>query len=199
MNETFQIKKKIALEKLNQALELKRVDLEVLDLINLINSFPDYYTTSSCAGRIVILTKDSFRGKYSANFVFKKHGITSFDELHSSLEPASLNDYKKMYFNVEPPTFHIAAKSLEDAIKIHELAISSEVAMGYSMFKTIKKTIVVEIRGTGMLQVPIGQDNQLKIDNEYLKFILELGNNILADEQKRMSNLYNELQVWKSS
>ena len=168
-----------------------KVDLEILHVINRINEFAQYYSTSSCAGRIVLLSKANFRGKYTAEFVYKNH---------SPLNPEAIIELKnsmkrpfagQLYFNVEPPTYHVVCNTFEDAMQIHQLAL--EVALGYSMFKSIKKSIVVEIRGTGLLQVPIGLDNKVYITDEHLDFILALGNEVLSSEQDRVKKLYEGL------
>lgn len=180
----FDSKKEIALNKLSQAISENKVDLGVLALVHLINSFSNYYTTSSCAGRIVILSKDNFRGKYSATFIFKKHSAVTFGEIKQIFLNDKPINYTLLYLNVEPPTIHIASRSLTDAIAIHQLALTSR--LGYSMFKTVKKTIIVEVRGTGLLQIPIGRNNELLISDSYLKFLLNHANEILIQEQERL-------------
>lgn len=35
------------------------IDVDIKELVDLINKNPDYYTTSSCSGRIVVLSKKS--------------------------------------------------------------------------------------------------------------------------------------------
>lgn len=180
--QVFKEKKIQALTKLEQAITENKADEEILSLVHKINSFDKYYTTSSCAGRFVILSKNSFRGKYTSRFVFKTHS-----------PPVELKDIREalkepfeghLYINVEPPTLHIGCDSLESAITLHQLAIDSGV--GYSMFKTIKKTIIVEVRGTGSLQIPIGKQNVIYPTTEYLDYILELSNEILTSEQARI-------------
>lgn len=190
----FSRKKEIALDKLALALNENVVDIEIIDLINIINKFDEYYTTSSCAGRIVILSKDNFRGKYSAKFLFKTHSpLTSIDAIHDVLK---MEFSGQLHYNVEPPTFHIAAKTLEGAIKIHDLAINS--SLGYSMFKTIKKSIIVELRGTGQLQMPIGLNNKILINKDHLEFVFKLGNDILSSEQERIRTFQDQISNWKN-
>ncbi len=96
-----------------------------------------------------------------------------------------------LYTNLEPPTYHIACKTLDDAIILHQQAIDSNI--GYSMFKTIKKSIVVEIRGTGMLYIPIGFNNKILVSDEYIDHIIKLSNEILTDEQARMKKFEAKL------
>ena len=191
LEQAFHDKKTLALTKLQDAIEAKKVDVEVLDLVHQINSYNQYYTTSSCAGRFVLLTKGSFRGKYSSRFVFKTHTPpVSYQAVQQALNQP-FNEY--LYVNVEPPTFHVACQTLEDAIMLHQGAINSNI--GYSMFKTIKKSIIVEIRGTGMLAVPIGFKGKIVISGEYLTHVIELANEILISEQSRIKNFEKELPL----
>lgn len=181
-NQVFQKKKILAMHKLDIAIQEQKADVDVLSLVHLLNSFDQYYTTSSCAGRFVVLSKGSFRGKYSSKFVYKTHNPPV--DLTKVREVLKEHFEGYLYINVEPPTFHIACKSLEAAIELHQLAIDSNI--GYSMFKTIKKSIVVEVRGTGMLQIPIGKNNKIFVSDEYIEEIISLANEILTSEQARI-------------
>ncbi len=189
LDQAFVDKKKLALKKLQEAIDERKVDFGVLDFINAVNSYEQYYTTSSCAGRFVILTKGSFRGKYSSHFVYKTH--TPPINLQKVIEALEKPFEGFCYLNLEPPTFHVACKTLEDAVTLHQLSIDSNI--GYSMFKTIKKSIIVEIRGTGNLSIPIGFNGKIYVTNEYLEQVVNLSNEILVDEQLRMKNFENHL------
>lgn len=177
------------MHKLEVAIQEQKADEDVLPLVRLLNSFEQYYTTSSCAGRFVILSKGSFRGKYTSKFVYKTHKPPVDLEKVKQVLKEQFEGY--LYINVEPPTFHIACKSLDAAIELHQLAIESNI--GYSMFKTIKKSIVVEVRGTGMLQIPIGIDNRILVSEEYVEEIISLANEILLSEQSRIRKFENEI------
>lgn len=190
LDQAFFDKKKLALKKLQEAINEEKVDVGVLDLINIINSYEQYYTTSSCAGRFVVLSKSSFRGKYTADFVYKTHSPPV--DLPKVIEAVLKPFEGYLYINIEPPTYHIACKTLEDAIKLHQLAIDNNI--GYSMFKTIKKSIIVEIRGTGNLSIPIGFQGKLYVSNEYLEHVRNLSNEILSSEQARIKKFENKIQ-----
>ena len=192
-SQIFKEKKRLALNKLEEALKEKKVDLGVIEFINKINSFENYYTTSSCAGRFVILSKSSFRGKYTADFVFKTHTPPINIEQVKLVVKKSFENY--LYINLEPPTFHICCNTLSDAIVLHQMAIDNNI--GYSMFKTLKKSIVVEIRGTGMLQIPIGFKGRVLVNDDYLEHTIQLCNQILSDEQSRFQKFQNKLLLLK--
>lgn len=191
LEQVFQNKKKLALQKLDAAIKDDKFDLAVLDFVNLLNSYDQYYTTSSCAGRFVILSKGSFRGKYTSQFVFKTHSPPIDLQLVREALKRPFKGYA--YVNVEPPTFHVACKTIEDAIDLHQSAIDSNI--GYSMFKTIKKSIVVEIRGTGMLYIPIGFNSTILVSDEYIENVIKLSNDILSDEQARIKRFETQLPL----
>ena len=59
-------------------------DKKIAGLCNKINKSKDYYTTSSCAGRIVLLKYSDV--KQEDAFLFRTHDKTDFKELKTALE-----------------------------------------------------------------------------------------------------------------
>ncbi len=182
--EKFEIRKKRALTKLEKALDMGLVDLEVLPVINFINRYPNFYTTSSCAGRLVLMTKKDARAKHSTTFLFKTHDLKKFDVMTQYL-PTQFNG--QLWFSVTAPLFHIGVFSLNDAEQLVKLAL--EARLGYSMFKSVSPKIIVEIRGTGRIEVPIGENNAIFVNKEYLSYLIALGKKIIENERER-------LEVW---
>lgn len=60
------------------------VDGDIKSVIKIINSKEDYCTTSSCAGRIVLLEIKS-RNKNDCNWIFVKHNKVAFNEINKAL------------------------------------------------------------------------------------------------------------------
>ena len=67
-NEYFINLKNKALNKLNSAMNENKVDKRIKKIINLINSNEYFYTSSSCAGRIVIIELPELGDKIKAKF-----------------------------------------------------------------------------------------------------------------------------------
>jgi len=95
---TFIHDKKTFLEKADKS-KKGEVDEQINDLVNKINSNPNYYTTSSCAGRIVLITKVG--NKYEAEWLFSSHNKISYDELVNSLTQTIEEDIYKDIGEVE--------------------------------------------------------------------------------------------------
>ena len=104
----FDTKKKIALEKLAIATKGKLVDIAVLPILSIINQLSNYYTTSSCAGRVTVISKANVRSKHSVIFLLKTHELPTLNEVRESLRQ-SLEG--QIWFNLEPPVFHIGTLS----------------------------------------------------------------------------------------
>src|SRR3989338_3650981 len=67
------------------------IDKDVIPLIEEINSKNDYYTTSSCAGRIILLEMKS-RKKNECSWIFTKHDKVKFKEIDNALKKYSINN-----------------------------------------------------------------------------------------------------------
>ena len=60
------------------------IDEDIVQLIKEINSKKYFYTTSSCAGRIVLLQTKS-KKKIDCKWIFKKHGAVKLKEIFDLL------------------------------------------------------------------------------------------------------------------
>ena len=69
---SFENEKKQCLEKKDKS-KKSSIDSPILNLVDKINSSKDYYTTSSCSGRIVLLEKKSDK-KQESRWLLIIHG-----------------------------------------------------------------------------------------------------------------------------
>ena len=132
--------KKNALQKLKMARSEKKVDVGILPILDIINSSDDYYTSSSCYGRIVLLELPAIGDKKNAKFVGKWHRTVNADEVTSSLENAKTG---QLWLLAQSSIIHIGAKTNEAADKILKIAYSC--GFKHSGFKSIENRYVVEI------------------------------------------------------
>ena len=84
MFDHFQKRKSDFLNKKDKSIK-GSIDNDISRLVNEINSKKDFYTTSSCAGRIVLLELKS-RKKTNCSWIFTKHDKVNFKEIIGSLE-----------------------------------------------------------------------------------------------------------------
>jgi len=181
--------KKIALAKLQSAKEENLVDKGVLNVLSLINQLDDYYTSSSCAGRVLLLELPSIGDKKNAVFLGKWHRKIEPGEILNSSEKASKGF---LWLLAQSPIIHIGARTADAADKMLKLAMSA--GFKHSGLKSFDKKIVVEVVSTERLDAPVGKDGKLFCDNEYLNLLVEICNEIIDKSALKLSRFENKLK-----
>jgi tRNA wybutosine-synthesizing protein 3 len=57
------------------------IDNRIKKLVNKINSLDDFYTTSSCSGRVLILAMPKSNKKNEVQYLFTTHNKTDFNQI----------------------------------------------------------------------------------------------------------------------
>jgi len=153
---------------------------------DLINTFKNYCTTSSCSGRIII-TEHSSNKKCDTEWLLVKHDNVTFEEVNESLKKI---DGGEVWFHVHPFILHIACKTIEDAFELLKLFRNSG-------FKRVgingPKKNVIEIIGTDRIELPIGNNGELLIQEDYLRFLVNESNKKFIKNIERIDKLFNAL------
>jgi len=173
-----------SLEKLQIALHDNMVDKRVIPIISLINDDENYVTTSSCAGRMVMMQLPTVGDKKQAMFLGRWHRHVEFSEVRDALEKYSKG---QLWFIAQSPIFHIAVKSIDAADDLVKLGIGA--GFKHSGFKSIKTNTIVELCSTERMDVPLGINDKCIVSEKYLLMIVKLGNDLLLRSQKKLDRL----------
>lgn len=181
--------KKSALSKLKKAQKENKVDPGILPILDIINESENYYTSSSCFGRIVLLEIPSIGDKKKAKFLGKWHKAINVDELLSAAKSAETG---QLWFLSQSPIVHITAKTNNAADKILKTAI----ACGFknSGLKSIGKKIVVEILSTERLDAPVGRDGVLFCNKDHLELLINISNKIMKKSTFKLQKFEKKLR-----
>lgn len=186
VKDNFQQRKKAILSKLDKS-SIGEWDKKIKSLCDKINEDDNFYTTSSCSGRIIILLDQDRKGP--GLFKFVSHDLVEFDELKKELgkiaenkphtlrvypEKSSLKIFTGDKFKSEPPILHVSCKMLEDAEEI--LNKARELGWKRSGIISLGKNIIVELISTEKLEFPLTKDGKLLVDEDFLKIVLEKAN-----------------------
>ena len=190
MNEIdyFLNSKERALIKLNYAENENKLDEDIKDILDIINLNDDYFTSSSCSGRIVIIELPSLGNKKEAKFLGKWHRAVKNSEIDYALKSASEG---MIWLLAQSPILHIIAKSNISADKMIKIAISS--GFKNSGVKSFTNKRVVEICSTERLDVPIGKDGILYCNNQHLDFLIDVSNDIINRSKNKLKLLKKNL------
>ena len=182
--------KKQTLEKLEHAKKEGLVDTEIISIIDLINSFDDYYTSSSCYGRIVLLEIPENGDKKSAKWLGKWHRKIETDEIINAFKKANKG---LIWILAQSPIIHVLVKNLESADKLVKIAIGC--GFKNSGFKSTEKNIIVEITSTERLDSPIGKDGKLFCNDEYLSLIVNIANDVIDKSSGKLKKFEKKLKL----
>ena len=186
----FEQEKLDVLKKLKECDKSKigKIDEEIRELISLINKSSDFYTTSSCSGRIMLIELSEDKRKDKAEWLFFSHEKVSFSELMKNLK--RYKSKKQLWFKQEPLILHICSRDLENAKEIISLAMQS----GFKKASVIalSRRIIVEIRGTDYISTILGKNGKILVDESYLKELLNLANEKLEKNLEKKEKLFKE-------
>ena len=161
-------------------------DEKIAKLCEAINKKDDYYTTSSCSGRIVVMKDED---KKAPNlFEFVSHDLISFEELKKELGKIK----KDTKFKQEPPILHVACKNLKDAFDL----LNKARRVGWKRSGVISegKMFVAELISTEKLEFPLTRKGKLLVDDNFLKIVLEKANKNLKKSWEKIEKLENLLK-----
>lgn len=184
--------KEKALNLLEKASIEQGVDKGIVPLLKVINAIDGYYTSSSCAGRIVLLQIPRIGDKRGAEFLGIWHRTIESEEFEIAATKASIG---LLWLLAQAPILHIGAQTNELADSIVKTAVSC--GFKNSAVKSTGKKIMVEICSTERLDSPIGRDGQLFCDKKYLRLLIDISNEVIERSQEKLVRFEKKLQDLK--
>ena len=191
INERDFIENKIhTMDKLKKAKKENKVDKQIIPILDIINSSDNFYTSSSCYGRIVLLEIPRIGDKKNAIWLGKWHRTIEKDEFFDALKNAKSGF---LWLLAQAPIIHVFAKNLDFA----DVLVKKSVSCGFkhSAFKSVEKNIVVEITSTERLDSPVGKDKILFCNDEYLDMLIDISNNVIVRSTEKLQRLEKELPI----
>jgi tRNA wybutosine-synthesizing protein 3 len=192
----FEAQKKKALERLR----IRGADEEIAGIIEKINSFDDFFTTSSCSGRIALICIPEIGAKREAKFIGKWHRPVTKEEVLEAIKlksSAEASEKGEVWLLSQSPILHVSCRGLEKAKMLLRIAIQS--GFKYSSIKAIANSkdnekAIVEIVSTERMDVPLGKDGVMFCSEAYMDFILSKANYMLERGKGKLKRFYYGLK-----
>lgn len=184
---TFEQSKKDTLNRLDKS-KKGQVDRSILELVNKINSLDDYYTTSSCSGRILLIYIPEEFKKQNVEWIFSSHDKVDIQEIKNDLEESK----KDLWFRQEGAILHIVCKNLQAASKMLELA--KHTGFKRSGIMSINNKIILELISTELIYLPIKKDNEILVDDKYLKLLIDEANAKMKRTKEKIKRFTSSLK-----
>ena len=173
------------------------LDAPIVDLVHLINSIPDYVTTSSCSGRVVLYAQEERKwlyvvheectqtdviktcSNYFGNLATPNYNTTT---TRATAAAAVKDEDKVILMKTEPFILHVLCKSVPAAQAL--LQVSRDAGFRESGISVGKKSIMCAVRTTGnSMEVPL-TSSLATID--YLSFLVPYANDLFRKNKERI-------------
>ena len=188
IEQRFLMTKKHHQETLNQAIKENKADKPIIPFLLKVSKIKDIFTSSSCSGRIMLLSTDSNENKKFSSFHKRFHRLVEFKEIKNAINESNENE---LWLKVEPFIFHFGCEDLEKAKEI--LEFSKEFGLKKAGIITAKPgRFILEITSTQYLALPVKINNQLLFDDSYLETIIKKANHKLDINFKRLEKFEKE-------
>ncbi|MBS3092428.1 hypothetical protein J4466_03340 [Candidatus Pacearchaeota archaeon] len=159
------------------------IDNRIKGLCDKINKNKNYYTTSSCSGRVLLFR--NIKEKRDDVIIYSWHNAVKLKELNNVLRKIKTKEL--IYFKQDPCILHVACRNLEDSQKLHDVAKET----GWKRCGVIAsgKRFVVELNGTERLEFPIIYYGKMLVDDNFLKIAVKEANKKLKESWNRIDKL----------
>lgn len=193
MQDTF---KKIKQSKLNKKDKsyIGKWDKDIKKLCNKINKNKNYYTTSSCSGRITLIK--SIDKKARNIFLFSTHNKINFKQLKTSINQAIEKYKRKIYFKMDACALHVVCKNLESALSLLRKARKCGWKNSGIISKSNNKNnlrFTCQLVSTESLELPIADKAKLLISDDFLKLLVKEANLKLKRTREKIQRLEKKI------
>lgn len=169
-------RKKTYLQKLDKS-KKGEIDKKIISLIALINQKPEYFTTSSCSGRIVLWTGS---GKKNETRWLK----ASHQPINKSFFEGLEKEKALVWLRLEPFILHVCC---QDLVSAKRLLAQAKPFFKKSSLLSLSNKLIVEIKGSEFIELPLLLSRQFLVKEAYLPFLARLLNLKLAQNHQKIS------------
>ena len=155
------------------------IDEKVIPLLETINAQPEYYTTSSCSGR-VYLWKGTGK-KSETEWVKVSHDLIEEDFFETK-------EKDLVWLRLEAVILHIACRDLEMA---HALLEKARKFYKKSCILSASSKIILEIRGSEFMEMPLYKEGKLLFSGD-LTWLKEIIN-------QKLEKMWKDLERFRKS
>ena len=167
------------------------IDKAIFTLVEYINSLKDYYTTSSCSGRIMLLTQAE--KKPDVKWLYVTHEQATVEDVLNALSSESLKSHPEMvWFRQENLILHVACRTIDDANKL--LKIARDIGLRRSGIIADSNNIIVEICSTEKMDVPVALHEQLIVSKDYIRTICCVANEKFLRGREKLERLEKDVK-----
>ncbi|KAL2085291.1 hypothetical protein ACEWY4_018611 [Coilia grayii] len=169
------------------------IDEDIYPVVSLLNNSSNYFTTSSCSGRIIVidgLSETSEIQKQNCSWLFVTHQKCNEEDVISGLQKAR----GTAVFKFEPFVLHVQCKDIESARLLLSVAVHAGFRnSGVSIGKRGK--IILAVRSTHGLEVPLSHMGEVLVNENYIHFLVQIANQKMTENLHRIKRFHDGVQA----
>ena len=163
------------------------LDSKIVRLCQIINKNKDYFTTSSCSGRIKLII--DINKKKPDLIIFRTHDKISLKELKKQL---LIKNKDTIYFKQEPCFVVVSSRNSKKQWELFNLARNN--GWKKSGILSLDKKLLIELMGTENISFPIMKKGKLLVDDEFLKIVIKKANSNLKRGWEKIKYLEKSIK-----
>lgn len=182
-----------AIEKIREDSEIGYLDARVVPLLEALNSLEEFYTTSSCSGRVTVVDAEWPWEREESHVVFKSHEKV---EAKDVLRVVSVRPLRAYWLIARGPILHVVSRDVSSAMAL--LAVARET--GFKHSGVVGRTAcgyLVEIMCSPQLIVPLVVEGNALMDRGSTATLINLANLVLEEGWSRLERLASRLKEVK--
>ncbi|CAN6175564.1 unnamed protein product [Urochloa humidicola] len=180
------------------------VDAPIAPLLEVLNSHPDLFTTSSCSGRVSVLAQPQESQGQGATKPKKARGGGWVYVSHDPADPDAVVEQlfgdsgsavagDELVFRFEPMIVAVECRDADAAAALVAAAIQA--GFRESGITSLQKRAMVAIRCSIRMEVPLGQTGELVVSPDYVRYLVRTANCKMEANKKRMDGFLDLLQT----
>eukprot|EP01033_Poteriospumella_lacustris_P006480 gene6479-4660_t len=167
------------------------IDHLVFELVRFINHHPDYCTTSSCSGRLVLFYNS--QETKGVHWTYVNHGTCDVNDVELAIQQ-KVEENTLLIMKVEPFIMHICCRTPEAAKQLHQW--SAECGFRESGITLGEKRTMLAIRTTAFLmELPVARNGQLLFPKEFLQIAGQVNDNRSGRDTQAMYILAKPVDI----
>lgn len=169
-----------------------KIDDDIKELCDFINSLENYCTLSSCSGRISVLYDTD--QKTENVWAFKTHHLLDENDVRKIIEDAEKTK-EILWIRLEPFILHIAAKDIDSALKFMKIAqVSGIKHSGIISVSYVK--VVIEMQSVERANMILSDHGKIIIND--IGLVKDKLNSLLLKTRKRLNLFFSNLKENRS-
>ncbi len=188
---TFDERKERVLEAMRENDRSKKgsVDKSVMPLLDAINALPDYYTTSSCGGRILLLDEPASGKKNAYGWPLVTHEEADAKEFVKALHELTGDT---VWLRMQTVIVHVACKDLEAAEQLLEAFYSH--GWKRSGIFSLRNDVMVELLSVEGMDAPVVVEGERVVDDDYVRAFVRIANGKLATAHEKIASAVERVE-----